>query len=190
MVAQRFDERGSRYRARPVGRGGLVGRRDRADGSGQTGSCLLPLSGRALPMGHQTWRDGVWSKLFGIGVARCARCAIRSMVCSRKSPGKYLPERFWRARGRSGRGRVLRLVSLSGKRDAVSSAAVFGVRLFAFRRTEHRSAGDATRAFIAPPLPDRRISFAMKDRQHDDRFGFPPVVNAVWKALQRHAPNV
>lgn len=34
------------------------------------------------------------------------------------------------------------------------------------------------------------MSFAMKNCQNDDRFGFPSVVNAVWKALQRHAPNV
>ena len=44
--------------------------------------------------------------------------------------------------------------------------------------------------FTAPPLPDRGISFAINDCQNDDRFGFPPVVNAIWKALQCHAPNV
>jgi hypothetical protein len=65
-----------------------------------------------------------------------------------------------------------------------------GLRLFAFRHAEHHSAGDEMRTFSAPPFPDCGISFAMKDRQNDDRFGFPSVVNAIWKALQRHTPNV
>ncbi len=88
----------------------------------------------------------------------------------------------------TGRGQVLQCNM--GPRWIGIGGCQGGLRLFALRHAEHHSSGDEMRKFSAPPLPDCGISFAMKDRQNDDRYGFLPVVNAIWKALQRHAPNV
>ena len=39
-------------------------------------------------------------------------------------------------------------------------------------------------------LPSRRISFAVKDREDDDPFGFPAIVDAVGRPFSRHLPDI